>query len=148
MQQMSIKPLPLAFMLFALNSQAQDAAQLMQDLSWEKRVLVIFAPDSSDPDLILQNTVLSAEQSGLIERHMTVIRVFADNRVSVDGESHDDTGASFHQRFDAAPDRFRVLLVGKDGGVKLDRDTPVSTGKLFSLIDSMPMRQHEMQQGG
>lgn len=145
---MSIKPVPLAAMLFALNAHALDAAQLMQNLTWEKRVLVIFAADSADADLKLQDAALDPEQGGLVERHMTVIRVFANGRVSVDGEDHDDTGASFHQRFDAARDRFRVLLIGKDGGVKLDRDTPVSTGELFSLIDSMPMRQYEMRQDG
>ena len=39
---------------------------------------------------------------------------------------------------------FRVRLVGKDGGVRLDRDKPVSTSELFSLIDAMPMRRAEM----
>jgi len=39
---------------------------------------------------------------------------------------------------------FQVLLIGKDGGVKLRSSEPVSMKDLFGLIDSMPMRQQEM----
>ena len=39
---------------------------------------------------------------------------------------------------------FRVRLVGKDGGVKLDRGEPVDIPTLFALIDAMPMRRAEM----
>jgi len=39
---------------------------------------------------------------------------------------------------------FQVLLIGKDGGVKLRSSGPVSMKDLFGLIDSMPMRQQEM----
>jgi len=40
---------------------------------------------------------------------------------------------------------FQVLLIGKDGGVKLRSREPVSVNDLFGLIDSMPMRQQEME---
>ncbi len=42
---------------------------------------------------------------------------------------------------------FRIRLVGKDGGVKLDQSTLVEVPTLFSLIDAMPMRQAEMSRG-
>ena len=41
--------------------------------------------------------------------------------------------------------RFGVALVGKDGGVKLSRQAPVSTETLFRTIDAMPMRRDEMR---
>ena len=41
--------------------------------------------------------------------------------------------------------KFEVILFGLDGTIKLRQDQPVSTDKLFSLIDSMPMRQREMR---
>jgi hypothetical protein len=40
---------------------------------------------------------------------------------------------------------FEVLLVGKDGGVKLRRETPVSASEINALIDTMPMRREEMR---
>ncbi|MFN3524732.1 MAG: DUF4174 domain-containing protein [Paracoccus sp. (in: a-proteobacteria)] len=38
---------------------------------------------------------------------------------------------------------FAVLLVGKDGGIKLMRDSHVDPSEILALIDSMPMRQRE-----
>jgi hypothetical protein len=46
----------------------------------------------------------------------------------------------------AAHTTFQVLLVGKDGGVKLRRGTPVVAAEITALIDTMPMRQNEMRQ--
>jgi hypothetical protein len=38
-----------------------------------------------------------------------------------------------------------VLLVGKDGGVKLSSSSPLSASTLFGTIDAMPMRIDEMR---
>ena len=40
---------------------------------------------------------------------------------------------------------FRILLIGKDGGIKFESNRSISLMHLFKLIDSMPMRQNEMQ---
>lgn len=39
----------------------------------------------------------------------------------------------------------RVLLIGKDGGVKLRRDAPVTADEIIGLIDAMPMRRREAE---
>ena len=41
-------------------------------------------------------------------------------------------------------ENFRVILVGKDGGVKRQDTTPVRATTIFEQIDAMPMRQQEM----
>jgi hypothetical protein len=38
---------------------------------------------------------------------------------------------------------FLVRLLGKDGGEKLRRETPVPVGEILALIDAMPMRREE-----
>ena len=38
---------------------------------------------------------------------------------------------------------FRLILIGKDGGIKLN-SRKISLEEIFSLIDTMPMRQEEM----
>jgi hypothetical protein len=43
---------------------------------------------------------------------------------------------------------FEVLLVGKDGGVKLRRDRVVAPSEIAALIDTMPMRRDEMRRRG
>ena len=38
-----------------------------------------------------------------------------------------------------------VLLIGKDGGIKLRKPFPVKPSTLFETIDGMPMRKAEMR---
>jgi hypothetical protein len=52
---------------------------------------------------------------------------------------------NLRRRFGVNKGTFTVVLVGKDGGVKLERSGPVSLSVIFALIDSMPMRHREMQ---
>ena len=42
------------------------------------------------------------------------------------------------------PGGFRIVLVGKDGGIKLEQEEVLDPETLFSLIDGMPMRRNEM----
>ena len=86
---------------------------------WKHRVLIIDTPSLQSAPYLQQISAFDAAAAGLKERDLQVI-----------------TQTS-------AP-AFRVRLVGKDGGVKLDRDTPMTTDALFALIDAMPMRQEEL----
>jgi hypothetical protein len=138
--------LPLLAMLVTGSGLALDAARLMPDLTWKKRVLLVFSADERDAGFQRQESILQSINVGLDERDMTVIRAFADDRVVLDEQSHAQSAASFYQRFAVSSDEFRVILVGKDGTVKLDRDSVVSGVDLFALVDSMPMRRDEMMQ--
>jgi hypothetical protein len=55
--------------------------------------------------------------------------------------------ADVRRRFGVAAGSFRVVLLGKDGGVKLRSSEPLAVDRLDSLIDGMPMRRLEMQRG-
>lgn len=52
-------------------------------------------------------------------------------------------GAALRERYDVAEGDFVLIPFGKDGNVKFTAAEPVSTARLFELIDSMPMRQQE-----
>ena len=145
---MGKRALPVLLLLAAGSGHALDAARLMPDLTWEKRVLLVFVPDEQNAGYQRQQAILQAIKGGLSERDMTVIRAFADDHVVVDEQSHAQSAASFYQRYTVISDEFRVILVGKDGTIKLDRESAVSGDDLFSLIDSMPMRRQEMLQDG
>jgi hypothetical protein len=93
----------------------------LPDLSahqWRHRVLVIDTPSRESAEYRRQSDALAAASAGLQERHVQVVTQTAKV--------------------------FRVRLVGKDGGVKLDRGAPVDVPTLFALIDVMPMRRSEM----
>jgi hypothetical protein len=93
----------------------------LPDLSahqWRHRVLVIDTPSRDADEYRRQSAALAAASAGLQERHVEIVTQTAK--------------------------AFRVRLVGKDGGVKLDRGEPVDVPTLFALIDAMPMRRAEM----
>ena len=142
---MGIGLMAVLLTLTASNATALDAARTMTASVWEKRVLLTFAPNRRHAEFRQQAALLGAVDAGLAERDMTLIRVFADGEVVIEGNAHPDSASSFYRRFSVVKDEFRVILVGKDGTVKLDRAHAVTAGDLFALIDAMPMRRLEMQ---
>lgn len=118
----------------------------MEDYAWSHRPLVVFASAGDTPELERQRDLLRAARAGLIERDMVVIEVIGRERGRVDGKALTDAAvARLVERYDPPVDAFEVLLIGKDTGVKLRRDEPVTAETLFELIDAMPMRQREMR---
>lgn len=109
----------------------------------ETRPLYVFSPSASDERLARQSNINAAAAGGFRDRDMTVT-VVTGNSVSGSGRS----AGSLRARFGIGPAQFRVILVGKDGGVKLSSGAPVSSATLYQVIDAMPMRRDEMRQRG
>jgi hypothetical protein len=120
----------------------------LRHYQWKKRILLVFAPSADSAWLKRQREALAHEQAGLRERDLVVIWVTGE-RVAVEGgdtfvfDAHELACAYGVEREDAP----RILLIGKDGGVKLRSAEPVPAERLFELIDGMPMRQSEMRHG-
>ena len=135
-------------MFFSVVSLAMDARDAMQDLIWKHRVLLVFTPNSEHKKYKRQNTMLAGVTEGLLERDMVIIRVMADGKLLFNDEPQPQSVTGFYQLYNVEPSDFRVVMVGKDGTIKLDRANPVSSDALFALIDAMPMRQYEMLEHG
>ena len=113
------------------------------------RPLLLFAAKPDDPSLLAQMTRLKNAQAGLEHRDVLVIALVIavpfNNPSSTKVALTTEDGIEARRHFNVAPDEFTVILLGKDGGEKLRSRNPVSFQKLKDLIDSMPMRQDEMQ---
>ncbi len=96
-------------------------------------VVVVAAP--GDPRALRQHAMLDADLAALRERDVVV------QAVTPDAARRDRPELGV-----AARASFELLLIGRDGGVKLRRDTPVAAKAITALIDTMPMRQAEMRQ--
>jgi len=111
----------------------------LKPLQWKARVLVVSAPKANDSDLTAQNAILKSDFDGQAERDLTIIRlVGAEGPAGVDAQA-------LRERLSLPPDRFEVVLVGKDGTTVLRRRQPISLGDLFDRIDAMPMRRDEIR---
>ena len=118
----------------------------LEKYRWEHRLLLVFAPDADSTLYLRQQQMLLDAKPGLNERDMVIIFVFRDT-VATHGRPPAAVAAvDLRDAYGVLPHEFRVVLIGKDGGVKLRQEEPISMADLFALIDSMPMRKQEMGQ--
>jgi hypothetical protein len=103
-------------------------------LKWQSRVLVVFAPGEDDARLKRENELVEAQQDGFLERDLKVYRILGD---APDAER-------LRAKLEVEKKPFAVVLVGKDGSVKLRKSEPLHPDELFRVIDRMPMRKREM----
>lgn len=105
-------------------------ADSLRHYLWQARPILIFAAED-DPRLAQQLALFQDASAALHDR---------DNVVVVDPGGDTPLGLRFR------PDGFTVILVGLDGGEKLRRQEVIDPRTLNALIDTMPMRQQELQQ--
>jgi len=109
---------------------------------WKSRLLLLFAPDADDPALRDQRAHLAAASAAITERDLVVIQV-----IGAQADQNVDP-ARLRTAYGIAPERFAVILIGKDGGEKLRQYRPIPIDALFGVIDRMPMRRSEAQRRG
>jgi hypothetical protein len=132
----------LAALLFPLlaaqSAAAPRLAQLLQASRWQHRLLLIGAPTASQADFQRQKAWLAADAKGLAERDFKVIEVIYDQLSAADRQC-------WAQQLGQPFTGFRLLLIGKDGGVKRTETQPLAPASLFGTVDKMPMRRQEMR---
>ena len=134
----------VAFALTAVfsNQSVSEMHQLFKSLSlaketldqyrWTNRPVLLFAPSERDESYSQQMEILDADKIGLAERDILVL---SDIRADGSGQLRNTLQI----------EGFEIILIGKDGGVKLRSKKPISIQELFSVIDAMPMRRQEMR---
>jgi hypothetical protein len=122
-------------------SQAGD----LSDYQWKNRIILVFG-SSSLPEVENQLHEFRSDPMGIMERDLLIMHI-TENKVRsiMDVNSIPLLADHVRAQFGIQPGTYRCLLIGKDGGVKLDKSTLISNKYLFSVIDSMPMRRREMQ---
>ena len=124
-----------------------EAQEGMIDLAthrWRHRLVLIFAPTTTDPAYAEQVAALADHESDNADRDLLIGQFPAHGPSQFNGqEITSGTMATLRQQLAVEQDSFAVLLVGKDGGVKLRSDRPLATERIFTTIDQMPMRQQE-----
>ncbi len=120
-------------------------AEAMTDYKWKYRPLLVFADSEAMAPLAAQRRIISASRASLTERNVVVIWVVGDKVSAELGPHPRESAKALRARFGASTSGFGVVLVGKDGGTKLNTASPLGTGALYATIDAMPMRQNEMR---
>ena len=104
----------------------------LSEFVWEKRPVIVFADSPNDPNFDLQIAYLERRADALLERDVVVL-------------TDTDPAAQSALREKLRPRGFMLVLIGKDGGVKLRKPFPWDVRELSRTIDKMPMRQREIR---
>ena len=111
-------------------------AEPLTQYLWKRRVVLSFSAAKSTPERIFLLKQIEQYQCEFDDRQMVHIDLIA--------------GSSDHQllsrQFSVPNKEFNLVLLGKDGDVKLLTSQP-SLENLLTLIDTMPMRQRELRIG-
>ncbi|MGD8880382.1 MAG: DUF4174 domain-containing protein [Desulfobacterales bacterium] len=119
----------------------------LTQFQWKNRLLFLFAPDRKNPPFKDLQTEIIAQKTEVQDRDLVVFEVLERDPSRMNTAPIDPEGAdALRDRFRVPPNTFSLILVGKDGGIKLKRHEKGNLREIFDLIDSMPMRQNEMRQ--
>ncbi|MEH2177166.1 DUF4174 domain-containing protein [Nostoc sp.] len=114
---------------------------------WQSRVLLLFAPSVDNHNYQQQMQLFNQHQNDFKDRDLVLVQVLATDKSYANGQLIDESSAAnLRNRFGVNKENFRVILIGKDGGIKRQETTPVQATAIFEQIDAMPMRQQEMQE--
>jgi hypothetical protein len=117
----------------------------LEALRWKNRVLVLLGPDESDHSFRLQKQNLASNSEGALERDLVILEILEQGKSRIGKQLLSEKSVqNIRKKLGVQTGPFQVLLIGKDGGVKLRSAEPVSAKDIFGLIDSMPMRRQEM----
>lgn len=106
--------------------------QTLEQFMWINRPIVVFADSPADPRYVQQIQFLTDRLGDLDERDVIVL-------------TDTDPAAMSPLREKLRPRGFMMVLIGKDGGIKLRKPLPWSVREITRTIDKMPIRQQEVR---
>ena len=126
---------------FASETKATEGAVILEDANidlsdflWVNRPIVVLADSPEDPRFMEQMRLLKTRLPELKDRDVVVI-------------TDTDPSAETKLRQKLRPRGFMLVLIGKDGGIKLRKPFPWNVREISRVIDKMPMRRQEMRTG-
>ncbi|WP_164549851.1 DUF4174 domain-containing protein [Nonlabens ponticola] len=126
-------------------------AQSIEKHEWKERVLLIMEKESESSNTEKQIDLLLDNANGLKERQLVTYVISEKQAQKLDranGKLVKTTNSDhLFYRYNKGNADFKVILIGLDGTVKNKYLEPVSTKKLFTIIDGMPMRKAEIKKG-
>lgn len=110
---------------------------------WENRIIVV----TSDQQIEIEKQVKKFQDTNeaFQERDLILVTIY-QNKTSIGGKPvSKPTAKELRSYYDLPNNSFRILLIGKDGGIKASEDRVIEAKRFYDQIDSMPMRKAEMR---
>ena len=136
---------PFELRLASVHAYSAEAPFALMQYQWKNRVLVVSAPSEDDKNLREQQNDVAMAPAEFAD-HAMVLVTLLDNAVSTANNRilTTEDAATAREALGIRLGSFALRLIGKDGSVKLSSTTALSMTEIYSLIDTMPMRQREI----
>ncbi|MDR9485758.1 MULTISPECIES: DUF4174 domain-containing protein [Sediminimonas] len=105
----------------------------LEQFKWENRLIVVFADSPLDPSFRQQMEKLREDVPALLVRDVVVLT-----------DTNPEGKSSLRQKL--RPRGFGLVLIGKDGQVKLRKPAPWDMREISRSIDKWPIRQQEIRE--
>ncbi|MBT8182845.1 MAG: DUF4174 domain-containing protein [Eudoraea sp.] len=133
----SLRYIALLVLMLQFNGMS---AQELTEFKWKNRVLLIIDTKNDLHARDLQIGKFVTRNDKMKERDLVLFVCTGKEVLDKDGLKTDiDPDKISYGEFQG------VVLIGKDGGVKLRKNFIVEPKEIFDLIDQMPMRRAEMK---
>lgn len=125
-------PRPTASVPFLDAAQAEASPE---SFLWTQRPVVVFADTPGDPAFLRQVDALRSGAAALAGRDVVVV-------------TDSDPAANSPWRRQLRPQGFSLVLIDKDGQVKIRRPSPWDVREIGRAIDRLPLRRQEVGRAG
>lgn len=135
--------LMISSMIFSQSKNSENQVITLQDLEWKNRIIITFTNNEAiNRDI---RTKLFSEEAGIKDRDIIYFLITPQKSLSNSSYALSlKTQSDLIIKYFDDDEALKVILIGKDGGVKM-QNNKLNLKKIFSRIDSMPMRIQEMK---
>ena len=120
-------------------------AQRLKSFNWSNRIILVFEDPVDKEPFEKQIKELKSDPEGLQERKILIFTITDEVILDQDGKKYDIALLEEVRKLQSITNKFELVLIGLDGGIKLRVSERISPDVLYSLIDGMPLRQAEFQ---
>lgn len=131
--------LALMLLLITLTTHGADMNSL-SDYQWKNRLILVQASDENAGEI----EMLRSARAGVDDRDVVWFVNTGSEVVSNQQSLSNSLESDIKTLLDGVRSDERVLLIGKDGGIK-SREARLDLDAIFRRIDAMPMRMREMR---
>lgn len=119
--------------------------QNIASYKWENRLLFIITDDSESPIYINQINELRRCNKDFTERKLLIYQIKKESyKIGLRNDTKWKKSSKLYKNYKKTTAPFEILLIGLDGGIKLQQTSLLKCKSLFETIDVMPMRQSEL----
>ena len=123
--------------------------QNLEKHKWGNRILMVKTSDIKSKKYQEQLKEFRNSVDELIDRKIILYKITGDDFVLIDYKNSElkNSGKISEKLTEKILDKkenFEVILIGLDGGIKLQQTEILKKEDLFKIIDSMPMRRDEL----